>query len=202
MPRTKQDIIFSVHTLYKLRCRGKFQVFIYTFTHNVHMHICIYIHIYIQAHICGTGAWWVQCLLIVANQPWHDTSHHPDFTFIKNTSWYGDIGLAFWYVLSKTRINVASGTGTVWLPTLKQNLQGTYPRINQHVIFQPRRNVNKTHPGKGGHTFNLHLYKTECHRRLATRYWLNYSTIDITCMFNHRSCLMKCFIAKDVEGLD
>ena len=46
-------------------------------------------------------------------------------------------------------INVASGTGTVWLPTLKQNLQGTHPRINQHVIFQPRPNVNKTHPGKG-----------------------------------------------------
>ena len=102
----------------------------------------------------------------------------------------------------RRRINVASGTGTVWLPTLKQNLQGTYPRINQHVIFQPRRNVNKTHPGKGGHIFNLHLYKTECHRRLATRYWLNYSTIDTTCMFNHRSCLMKCFIVKDVEGLE
>ena len=67
-----------------------------------YIYICIYIHIYIQAHICGTGAWWVQCLLIVANQPWHDTSHHPDFTFIKNTHRYGDIGLAFWYVLSKT----------------------------------------------------------------------------------------------------
>ena len=35
----------------------------------------------------------------------------------------------------RRRINVASGTGTVWLPTLKQNLQGTYPRINQHVMF-------------------------------------------------------------------
>ena len=88
----------------------------------------------------------------------------------------------------RRRINVASGTGTVRLPTLKQNLQGTYPRINQHVIFQPRRNVNKTHPGKWGHTFNLHLYKTACHRRLPTTHWLNYSTIDTTCMFNHRSC--------------
>ena len=27
----------------------------------------------------------------------------------------------------RRRINVASGTGMVWLPTLKQNLQGTYP---------------------------------------------------------------------------
>ena len=96
----------------------------------------------------------------------------------------------------RRRINVASGTGTVRLPTLKQNLQGTYPRINQHVIFQPRRNVNKTHPGKWGHTFNLHLYKTACHRRLPTRHWLNYSTIDTTCMFNHRSCLMKCYIER------
>ena len=164
---------------------------------------CINIHIYTYRHI--SAALVLSGCNVFSSLPInHDMTRriipilhlqriHPD---METLDWHFDM----FYL--RRRINVASGTGTVWLPTLRQNLQGTYPRINQHVIFQPRRNVNKTHPGKGGHTFNLHLYKTACHRRLATRYWLNYSTIDTTCMFNHRSCLMKCFIGKDVEGLD
>ena len=152
----------------------------------MHIHTHIHTGAYLR-HWCLVGA--MSSHRCQSTMTWHVASSR--FYIYKEDMFY-----------LRRRINVASGTGTVWLPTLKQNLQGTYPRINQHVIFQPRRNVNKTHPGKGGHTFNLHLYKTECHRRLATRYWLNYSTIDTTCMFNHRSCLMKCFIAKDVEGLD
>ena len=67
--------ILSAYFIQTAMPRQISSLYIYMYIQCTYAHMHIYIHTHIHTdlcepvHICGTGAWWVQCLLIVANQP-------------------------------------------------------------------------------------------------------------------------------------